>query len=120
MSSVQSTTRHLVVGSGGWRRWLLSFILISLAIAVTFLLVAFLFPGANFIERLGEAYKVLWQNTTQRQFTFIMRDEPWLLIIPAVTVIFASGLLLPLTYWSRAVYVYIAFGVGVMFGHVFW
>ena len=84
------------------------------------MLVTSLFPGASFIERLGEAYKVLWQNTTQRQFTFIMRDQPWLLIIPGVTLTFVSGLLLPLTYWSRAVYVYIAFGIGVMFGHVFW
>ena len=120
MSSGQSTARHLVVGSGGWRRWLLSFVLLGLAIGATFLLVTSLFPGASFIDRLGEAYKVLWQNTTQRQFTFIMRDEPWLLIIPAVTIIFVSGLLLPLTYWSRASYVYIAFGIGVMFGHVFW
>jgi len=120
MSSQQSTTRHLVVGSGGWRRWLFSFVLIGLAIGATFLLVTSLFPGTSFIERLGEAYKVLWQNTTQRQFTFIMRDEPWLLIIPAVTLLFVSGSLLPLTYWSRAGYVYIAFGIGVMFGHVFW
>lgn len=120
MSSRQSTARHLVVGSGGWRRWLVSFVLLGLTIGATFLLVTSLFPGASFIERLGEAYSVLWQNTTQRQFTFIMRDQPWLLIIPAVTIIFVSGLLLPLTYWSRAGYVYIAFGIGVMFGHVFW
>jgi len=95
-------------------------VLLGLTIGATFLLVTSLFPGASFIERLGEAYSVLWQNTTQRQFTFIMRDQPWLLIIPSVTIIFVYGLMLPLTAWSRAGYVYIAFGIGVMFGHVFW
>ena len=74
----------------------------------------------TFIDRLGAAYQAIWQNTTQRQYTFIMRDHPWLLIIPGVTVIFVSGLLLPLSYWSRAGYVYIAFGIGFLAGHVFW
>ena len=101
-------------------RWIISFILIGLAVAATFLLVAYLFPGDNFIERLGAAYKVLWENTTQRQFTFIMRDNPWLLIIPGATVIFVSGLLLPLNYWARASYVYLSFGIGFLAGHVFW
>jgi len=101
-------------------RWIASFILIGLAIAATFLLVAYFFPGESFIERLGAAYKVLWQNTTQRQFTFIMRDNPWLLIIPGGTVLFVSGLLLPLNYWARGSYVYLAFGIGFLAGHVFW
>ncbi len=61
-------------------RWVASFILIGLAVAGTFLVVAYLFPGETFIDRLGAAYKVVWENTTQRQFTFIMRDNPWLLI----------------------------------------
>ncbi len=98
------------------RRWLFSFILIVLVIGTTsFLIFLSFFPGDSF-----EAYRVIWDSTTQDQFELITRDQPWLLIIPAVTIIFVTGLLLPLTYWSRAVFVYIAFGVGVIFGHVFW
>jgi len=59
-------------------RWLASVILIGLGIAATFLAVAYFFPGETFIERLGAAYRVLWENTTQRQFTLIMRDNPLL------------------------------------------
>ncbi len=101
-------------------RWIVSFVLIGLAIGATFLLVTSLFPGDSFLERLGSAYKVLWENTTQRQFTFIMRENPWLLIIPGGTIIFVSGLLLPLQYWARAGYVYLIFGIGFLAGHVFW
>ena len=101
-------------------RWVISFILIGLAIAATFLVVAYLFPGDSFIERLGEAYRLLWENTTRKQFTFIMRDNPWLLIIPGVTILFVSGLLLPMTAWARAGYVYLTFGIGFLAGHVFW
>ena len=68
----------------------------------------------------GAAYKVHWENTTQRQFTFIMRDNPWLLIIPGGAVIFVSGLLLPRIYWARGGYVYLSFGIGFLAGHVFW
>ena len=101
-------------------RWIVSFILIGLGIGVTFLLVTSFFPGDSFLERLGAAYRVLWENTTQRQFTFIMRENPWLLIIPGGIIIFVSGLLLPLNYWARAGYVYLSFGIGFLGGHVFW
>ena len=101
-------------------RWLASVILFGLGIAATFLAVAYFFPGETFIERLGAAYRVLWENTTQRQFTFIMRDNPLLLIIPGGTVLFVSGLLLPMNYWARGAYVYLSFGIGFLAGHVFW
>ena len=74
-------------------RWVASFILIGLAIAATFLAVAYLFPGESFIERLGAAYRVLWENTTQRQFTFIMRDNP--LASPRPSLISISSMLSP-------------------------
>ena len=111
---------HLIHSRGGWRRWVISFVLIGLSIAATFLIVTAFFPGETFIVRLEAAYRVLWENTTQRQFTFIMRDHPWLLIIPGSAVIFVSGLLLPLNSWGRAGYVYLAFGIGFLSGHVFW
>ncbi len=111
---------HLIHSRGGWRRWVISFVLIGLSIAATFLIVTSFFPGETFMVRLEAAYQVLWENTTQRQFTFIMRDHPWLLIIPGSVVIFVSGLLLPLNSWGRAGYVYIAFGIGFLAGHVFW
>ena len=120
MNSLQQTSRHLIVESGSWRRWVVAFVLIGLSIVATFLIVTSFFPGETFILRLGAAYRVLWENTTQRQYTFIMRDNPWLLIIPGATVIFTSGLLLPMTRWGRAGYVYIAFGIGFLAGHVFW
>jgi hypothetical protein len=99
MSSIVETCEHLVVGSGGWRRWVLSFVLMGLAIIAMFLAVTSFFPGDTFLARLDRVYGVLWENTTQRQFTFIMREEPWLLIIPGVALIFVTGLLLPLGPW---------------------
>ena len=120
MNSIAETCQHLVVESGGWRRWLFSFILMGLAIIVMFLVVTSFFPGETFMDRLTRLYSVLWENTTQRQFTFIMREQPWLLIIPGVTLVFVTGLLLPLNRWARAFYVYLAFGIGFLAGHVFW
>ena len=49
-----------------------------------------------------------------------MRDNPWLLIIPGATVLFVSGLLLPMNYWARGGCVYLSFGIGFLAGHVFW
>jgi hypothetical protein len=120
MDSIAETSRHLIVESGGWRRWVFSFVLMGLAIIATFLVITSFFPGDTFLERLTNAYAVLWENTTQRQFTFIMREQPWLLIIPGVTLVFVTGLLLPLSQWARAFYVYLAFGIGFLAGHVFW
>ena len=120
MDSIAGTCQHLLVESGGWKRWVLSFVLMGLAIIAMFLVVTSFFPGDTFLERLERVYGVLWENTTQRQFTFIMREEPWLLIIPGVTLIFVTGLVTPLSQWSRAFSVYLAFGIGFVTGHVFW
>jgi len=102
------------------RRWIASFILVGVGIAGTFLIVTSFFPGDTFLDRLEASYRFLWENTTRRQFTDIMRERPWLLIFPGVTILFITGLLLPLKYWSRALLVYIAFGIGIVVGHVFW
>jgi hypothetical protein len=120
MGHVEDTLVHMVKESGGWRRWSVAFIVFGLAIAATFLLVPSFFPGQTFLDRLDASYTVLWERTTRRQFTEIMQENPWLLIIPGGTVIFLSGLLLPISAWSRAALVYVAFGIGFVFGHVFW
>ena len=120
MAIARGTASHLVVGSGGWRRWVFSFVLLGVTIAATFVLVTSFFDGDTFLKRLEAAYRVVWEHTTRRQFTDIMRERPWLLIVPGTSIIFVSGLLLPLRQWSQAVLVYVAFGIGVVFGHVFW
>ena len=102
------------------RRWIASFILVGVGIAGTFLIVTCFFPGDTFLDRLEASYRFLWEHTTRRQFTDIMRERPWLFIIPGVTILFITGLLLPLRYWSRAILVYIAFGIGIIAGHLFW
>ena len=120
MKAVTDISVNLVVRSGGWRRRLFTFALIGTSIVVTFLLVTSFYTGETFIDRLGKAYAAIWQPTTQRPFTFIMRDNPWLLIIPAMAVTLSVGLLTPLTNWWRAGAMYVALGIGVMLGHVFW
>ena len=120
MESITDTSVNLVVKAGGWRRRLFAILLIGASIVVTFLLVTSFYPGVTFIDRLTVAYAAVWQPTTQRPFTFTMRDNPWLLIIPAVAVTLSVGSLTPLTYWWRAGAMYLALGIGVMLGHVFW
>ena len=93
----------------------------SLAIASsTFFAVTALFPGDSYIDRLGEAYIVLWTSTTQRQFTDIMREDPYLYAIPAVGIVFLTGWQLPRKLWARALFAYVVFGIGFVGGHVFW
>ena len=120
MNAITETGVSLVVHPGGWRRRLIAFALIGASIVVTFLLVTSFYPGVTFIDRLSEAYAAVWQPTTQRPFTFIMRDHPWLLIIPAVSITLSVGALTPLTNWGRAGAMYLALAIGVVLGHVFW
>ena len=119
MNAVTNTGVELIVRSGGWRRRLFTFALIGASIVVTFLLVTTFYTGETFIDRLGKAYAAVWHPTTQRPFTFIMRDNPWLLIIPAVAITLSVWLLTPLTNWWRASAMYLALGIGVVLGHVF-
>ena len=105
---------------GGLRRWMISLILIAIVLAITFFTVTQLFPGGSYIDRLGAAYVVLWTSTTQRQFTDLMRDTPWLYIVPAIGLIFVFGWQLPRKFWGRAIFTYIVFIIGFVGGHVFW
>ena len=102
------------------RRWVISLIVIALILAATFLAITSFFPGDTYMDRLGKAYVVLWTNTTQRQFTDIMRDKPYLYVAPALGIIFVSGWQLPRRLWARAIFAYVVFGLGFVGGHVFW
>ena len=112
MNAIQQT--------GGLRRWATSTVLIAIILGATFLIVTEYFPGDTYLDRLQAAYVVLWTNTTQRQFTDIMRENAWMYVIPAVGVIFLFGWQLPRKFWGRAVFTYIVFGIGFVGGHVFW
>ncbi len=102
------------------RRWTISLTFIALILVATFFAVTALFPGDSYIDRLGEAYIVLWTNTTQKQFTDIMREDPYLYAIPAVGIVFLTGWQLPKKLWARAIFAYVVFGIGFVGGHVFW
>ncbi len=69
---------------------------------------------------LGQWYEVVWQHTPGRPWTYVMRDYPWLLIVPAQVIIIPLALWLPLRYWSRAVLIDVVLAVGYLAGHVFW
>ena len=103
-----------------FRRWIFSLVLVGLIVLAALGIPITLQPGDTFMERLEGAYRWLWTNTTGRQYTDIMRENPWLLIIPAVVIIVVSGWKLPRRYWGRAVMFYITFGIGFLSGHVFW
>jgi len=106
--------------SGGLRRWVGSLVLFGVVIGGTFLAAAAFFPGDTYLDRLSAAYEAVWKNTTRRQFTDIMRERPWLYLVPAIGVIFVSGWQLPRRFYGRAIYTYIVFGVGFVGGHVLW
>ncbi len=57
------------------RRWTTSLASIALILAATFFAVTARFPGDSYLDRLEEAYIVLWTNTTQTQFTSFSRRK---------------------------------------------
>ena len=103
-----------------FRRWVFFLVLVGLIVLAALWILAALQPGDTFLERLGAAYRWLWTNTTGREYSDIMRENPLLLIIPAAVIIVVSGWKLPRRYWGRAVMFYITFGIGFLSGHVFW
>ena len=113
MTSVASVTR-------GLGRWVTSLLVIGIVLGATFLAVTAFFPGDTYWARLEAAYVVLSTQTAQTQFTDIMRERPWLYIIPAGGIIFVTGWQLPRRFWARALFAYIVFGIGFVGGHVFW
>ena len=105
---------------GGLRRWLFFLVLVGLIVVAFFLAIAAIQPGATFWDRVGAAYRWLWTNTTGRQYTDMMQENPWLFIIPGIGVVVLAGWLLPRKYWARAILLYISFALGFVAGHVFW
>ncbi len=106
--------------TGGFRRWVGSLLLIAILLGATFFFVTSYFPGDTYLDRLEKAYVVLWTNTTQKEFTDIMLEKPWLYAIPAGGIIFVSGWQLPRKFCGRAIFAYIVFGLGFVGGHLFW
>ena len=90
-----------VEDTGGLRRWIISLVLFGLVLAATFLAVTAFFPGDTYLDSLEAAYVVLWTNTTQEQFTDIMRENLWLYVIPAGGIVFLSGWQLPRKFWAN-------------------
>jgi len=93
---------------------------IAVLLLAVFLFVTAFFPGDGYIDRLSNAYAAVWRRLSDREFTLIMREQPWLYIIPAAGVVVLSGWLLPSRHWGRAVLIYLAFFLGYLAGHVFW
>lgn len=106
--------------ANGLQRWTISLALMAATVAATFLAITSYFPGESYRDRLSAAYQSLLDNTTRTEFTDIMREEPWLYVLPAVGIIFVFGWLLPQRLWARAFYTYLVFGIGFAGGHVFW
>ena len=72
------------------------------------------------LEVISEAYRWLWQNTTGRPFTDIMREQPELFLLPAILVLAVTAWKLPRKYWARAVLLYLGVSIGFVGGHIFW
>ena len=102
------------------RKWLYFVVTVGAFVVLTFVAIAATQPGDTFIERLQSAYKWLVSQTTGRQYTLLMRENPWLYFLPAAFILTIGGWLLPRKYWGRAVFLYIAFGLGFLAGHIFW
>ncbi|MEX0926291.1 MAG: hypothetical protein WD208_06180 [Dehalococcoidia bacterium] len=67
-----------------------------------------------------EAYDWLWMNTTERPFTLIIRENPWLFGLPAGIAIVLTFVHFPHRYWARALIIYHTFLLGFIAGHAFW
>jgi hypothetical protein len=102
------------------RKWLFFVFLVGALVLATFLAIAATQPGDTLLERLNAAYQWLIKNTTGRHYTDLMRENPWLYLVPAIWILTIAGWLLPRKYWGRAILIYIAFGLGFVAGHVFW
>jgi hypothetical protein len=86
----------------------------------TFLAIAATQPGDTLLDRIHAAYQWLVENTTGQHYTELMRQNPWLYVVPAIWILIIAGWLLPRKYWGRAILIYIVFGLGFVAGHVFW
>lgn len=90
-----------------------------LAIAISLLIVGAVVHGVT-NGWLLESYEWLWQNTTGRPYTHIMRDHGWMLLVPSIGLLAALTTWMPYRRWARVVLIDAVLAVGVVLGHVFW
>jgi hypothetical protein len=69
---------------------------------------------------LGDVYESIWQWYPGRPWTHVMRDNPWIYAVLAVSLSVVPFLLAPRGRWGRAFLTYVIFLVGFLGGHVFW
>ncbi len=74
------------------------------------------------IKVVGSLYRCLWLSTTGEPYTYIMRRNPWMLIVPSVGVIALLGFLRRQLRgeWWDVVAIAMALVIGFIGGHVFW
>ena len=96
-------------------------VLITVGVIATLLLVAGFGQGDDFLERLGDSYKTIYNATTAgNTWTSIMQDNLLYFIVPALIILGGLGWQLNLGFSNRAILMYIALGIGFVGGHVFW
>ena len=96
-------------------------VLITLGVIATLLLVAGFGQGDDFLERLGDSYKTIYNVTTAgNTWTSIMQDNLLYFVVPALVILLGLGWKLNLGFSNRAILMYIALGIGFVGGHVFW
>ena len=89
-------------------------------VSVLFLVAGF-GKGDDFLERLGDSYKTIYNATTEgKTWTSIMDDNLLLFAVPAVIILVTLGWKLNLGFGNRAIMMFIALGIGFVAGHVFW
>ena len=77
--------------------------------------------GDDFLERLGDSYKTIYNATTEgNTWTSIMDDNLLYFAVPAVIILVALGWKLNLGFGNRAIMMFVALGIGFVAGHVFW
>jgi hypothetical protein len=69
---------------------------------------------------LARLYEAIWQRTTQEPWTYIMRRNPLLLLVPATALVLALAIRLSFTWKGRVVLALTVGGIAFLAGHVFW
>ena len=105
----------------GLLMWIYDLVFLVLVVGAILLAVAAFGEGATFLERLGDSYKTVIDATTDgTQWTHIMRDNQYYLIVPGAVLLVLLGWVLPRSCTGRANLLVIVFALGFLFGHVFW
>lgn len=96
-------------------------ILILIGVVAALLFVAGFGRGDDFLDRLGDSYRTIYNVTTNgNTWTSIMEDNFLYFIVPALIILVGLGLKLNLGFANRSILMYVALGIGFVGGHVFW